>query len=94
MTLEELKQKNKPFQFSQQKPKPTEYIVSYSAVYQRPGQQKLIVEDTAVCEIDLPADAKAKDLLTAIKKSLLKEKFKDSRLENMKKLIVFNLYKF
>lgn len=77
-------------------PKPTdpttaEYIVSFSALYQRPGQKSTIKEDTI--SVELEAGLKGKELLVALKKSILKESFKDIRMDNLKKLIILNLYK-
>lgn len=92
MTLEELKKQNINFAANKDTPSVTEYIVSFSAIYQRPSQKQIILEDTICCEITL-ASKKAKDLLEAIKKYILKEKFKDTREANLKKLIIFNIYK-
>ena len=90
-TLEELKKHNIQFSKGKDIPTLTEYIISFSAVYQRPNQKRMILEDTIHCE--LPHTSKAKDLLEAIKKYILKEKFKDVREANLKKLIIFNIYK-
>ena len=90
-TLEELKKQNIQFSKNRDIPVATEYIVSFSAVYQRPNQKRIILEDTICCEITHAS--KAKDLLEGIKKYILKEKFKDIREANLKKLIIFNIYK-
>lgn len=92
MTLEKLKEQNIQFSTAKNKPTVDEYIVSFSAVYQRPGQKTTVVEGT-IC-LDIQPQPKAKDLLESIKRGILKEKFKDTRMDNIKNLIIFNLYKF
>ena len=94
MTLEQIKQQNIQFSVNNKTSNNAEYIVSFSAVYQRPGQKPTVVEDTICLEIQLQSDAKAKDLIESIKRGILKEKLKDTRIDNLKKLIIFNLYKF
>lgn len=89
MTLEELKKQNT--QLSNKKEDKANYIISFYAVYQRPTQKSITLDDTICCELESTKDGK--EFLKSIKKYILKEKFKDIREGNLKKLIIFNIYK-
>lgn len=92
MTLEALKKENIQLTSKKDDKIKHSYIVSFYAMYQRPSQKSLSVDDTICCELESTIDVK--EFLKSIKKYILKEKFKDAREANLKKLIIFNIYKF
>ncbi len=88
--LETLKKQN--FALTKEPQKEKEYIISFFASYQKLNQKPVISEDTIVCKLENTENAK--DFLTLVKKYILKEKFKDVNLANLKKLIIFNIHEY
>lgn len=92
MDLNEIKEKNsKLINKSKETSTESEYIISFLAIHERPTQNKKLVEDTIVIKIEPYKDGK--EMLLNIKKAVNKEKFKDTRVENLKKFILINLTK-
>lgn len=92
MDLNEIKEKNlRLLNKSKEIPKESEYLISFLAIHERPTQNKKLVEDTIVIKIEPYKDGK--EMLLNIKKAVNKEKFKDTRVENLKKFVLINLTK-